>query len=84
MHANGLAGRRFPPGQRQEEIVVLSLPSTRFTGITDLESDQRDDQGKADGIRDDNYEIAFQDAVPDPQGESSREYRKCFGRQVVG
>jgi hypothetical protein len=34
----------------------------------DLEADQRRHQKKADGIRGDDREIAFEDAVPDPQG----------------
>jgi hypothetical protein len=33
-----------------------------------LKPDQRRNQKKADGIRDDDHEIAFEDAVPDPQG----------------
>ena len=55
-----------------------------LTGIPDLESDQRGNQGKADSIRDDDHEIAFENAIPDPQGESGREYRKRFERDVVG
>jgi hypothetical protein len=35
--------------------------------IPDLEADQRGNQKKADGIRDDDHEIAFEDAVPDPR-----------------
>ena len=33
--------------------------------VPDLESDQRGDQGKSDGICDDDHEIALEDAIAD-------------------
>jgi hypothetical protein len=39
-----------------------------LTSIPDLETDQHRNEKRADGIRDDDHEIAFEDAVPYPQG----------------
>jgi hypothetical protein len=39
-----------------------------LTSIPDLETDQHRNEKKADGIRDDDHEIAFEDAVLYSQG----------------
>jgi len=39
-----------------------------LTGIAELESNQRGDQREAHGTREENHDIVFEDARPDPPG----------------